>query len=178
MSLMRKRKRGERKNSGWTMRKDTKNYKKIGVRRELKKRKREEEAKKFEDEFAIADVCENGNTNERKKSLFRRLEHLLSEVKSKQNYGPRKAKNLMVDFSAVIGFTANTRGLKCFESPHPQTERYYLGICQTDPEEKRSNYWLREIWRLSKLLIPLYDPNFGESNFFLIFIFILYLIEI
>lgn len=155
-----KRKRGERKSQRWG--KSTKDDRRKGKReegREKKKRKLEEERRKFEEDYPI---IQGDDIDATKKSLFLRLEAILERVKSSRNYGSRK--NQKVAFSAVVGYTSNTFGLQGFEFEHPQSDREHLGVNVVGPEFKKCPAWLSEIWELSKILLPLYDPSFGERS--------------
>ena len=167
---MGKRKRGSRKNSTLTQRKDTKHKDKGKEKRETKRRRREEEKQSMD--FPIP---EDGNPLEKKKAIFCSLEKILSEVKSSKNYRTPKSRNKVV-FSACVGYTSNTFGLNGFKDTHPQKERRgYLGVCPKGPENKRTNKWLRKIWDLSKQLMPLYDPLWGNGYFLLFYMLITYL---
>lgn len=159
--LRKKRGRGERRNRRWRKDKDDHFWSDRKEKREVKRRKRQVEEEMLEKLFPI---LEDGSIVEKKQSIFRRFEYVLSAVRSARKDGPSNKKQ-NADFSACIGYTSNTIGLNGFKMPHNLWERRHLGIHVFRPENRRAPWWLLESWRLSKLLIPLYDASFGDGNF-------------
>ena len=114
MALRRRKGRGERKKKGWRRgEKDDHFSTERKEKREVKRRKRHMEEEILERDF---EVIENGDTLAKKWSILKRMEYVLSTVKSSQTYGPKNKKN--ATFSACIGYTSNTLGLNGFETPH------------------------------------------------------------
>ena len=146
------RKRGERKRKGWSRKKDDRHQTKRQLEREKRKKKKESVEPAFPS-------TESPEIQER--FLLSRLEEILSSVRSGSSYRMKNGKK--IDFSAMVGFTSNTLGLKGFEMLHPQPEQRGLGICINSPENRKISNWLRKIWSISKLLLPLYDRNYGEE---------------
>jgi len=158
-ALKRRKGKGERKKKGWQREKDNHFWTKKKEWREVKRRKKVAEEILLEEKFAIV---ENGDVTATKLSIFKRMEYVLSTVKSAQTYGPKTKKDAA--FSACVGYTSNTIGLNGFKTPHNLTERRHLGIHIFHPENRRSPWWLMEMWHLSKKLIPLYDQSFGNGD--------------
>jgi len=159
MTLRKKKGRGEKKNRGWYRKKDDKFSSERKEKREIKRRKKRKEEEILEEQYAVP---LEGTITAKKIAIFRRMEYVLSTVKSSARYGPRSKQN--VDFSACIGYTSNTLGLNGFKTPHNLRERKHLGIYLFRPENRRSPWWLKEMWELSQVLVPLYDKNFGKGT--------------
>lgn len=154
--LRRKKGRGERRRKAWRKEKDDRFSSERKERREMQRRKRNLEESVLEETYPVR---LEGDDNERKRSIFRRMEYVLSTAKSSSRYGPRSKQN--ADFSACIGYTCNTIGLNGFKTPHNLRERKHLGRHLFHPENHRAPWWLKEMWRLSQMLIPLYKVDFG-----------------
>ena len=116
-------------------------------------------------EFHHSQPKEPSSNISRKISLMDEIETILKTVKETKQYRDKTKKvNFNLEWAFLLGEgTTNALGATSFETPH--NFKKGRGVCLTKVEKRSLPKWKLKLWKLSKQLITLIDPDFAAGEF-------------
>ena len=96
--------------------------------------------------------------------LMERIEGILTKVNMDKQYRDKKKKDKFnLKWAFLLGNTCNALGAGPFTTPH--NFKKGRGVCLTDVEDRALPEFKKELWRLSKQLMKIVDPDFVEGEY-------------
>lgn len=99
-----------------------------------------------------------------KQELMDKIEQILKRVNYDKQYRDKTKKTKFnLEWAFLLGHNISALGAKSFETPH--NFKKGKGVCVTPVETRNLPKWKIELWKLSKQLLMLIDPDFASGEY-------------